>query len=273
MNGLLTHEKIQSLHFNNGKLDDKSGNMLSRLITRQSQRRDQVIWMYGLRNERPLNNEYAQGLVLIDFSNNMLGDESAEAISYALSSDNYIRKINLSNNNLSELGCKKFSQLLKTNDCIVNIDLRGNPGFSESINLKITARLAGNIRKLFSINREEANEAQKYIDFSMFKTELPEHIAELYNRRQTNHSERSKSNNPGRKHSEKSANIEINNQKFINNSHINGVNGNGNGSDLNDLTSNKQITMNSNLSKTGNLKEINEMIDIKTNDAVKVIIF
>ena len=32
---------------------DKYGKILGRLITRQSQRRDQVIWAYGLRNEKP----------------------------------------------------------------------------------------------------------------------------------------------------------------------------------------------------------------------------
>ena len=126
MNGMLSHEKIEILQITNSKLDDKSGNMISRLITRQSQRRDQVIWMYDLRNEKPLNNEFAKGLVSIDLSGNYLTSMSSESITYSLSSDNYIRKLILKNNSLNYSDCKKFSNLLKTNISLINVDLRGN---------------------------------------------------------------------------------------------------------------------------------------------------
>ena len=65
--------------------------MVSRIISRQCQRRDQVIWMYGLRNEKPFNNDYSQGLISINISNNDLSDISADDISNALLYDAYIR--------------------------------------------------------------------------------------------------------------------------------------------------------------------------------------
>lgn len=82
--------------------------------------------MYGLRNEKPLNSEFSKGLFHIDLSNNNLSDMTADAVSFALSNDIYIKSLNLSNNKISEVGCKKFSWVLKTNDTLLNVDLRGN---------------------------------------------------------------------------------------------------------------------------------------------------
>ena len=55
LKGLFNHEKIEYLDLQNNELGDKYGNMISRIITRQGQRRDQIIWSYGLRNEVPSN--------------------------------------------------------------------------------------------------------------------------------------------------------------------------------------------------------------------------
>jgi hypothetical protein len=104
--------------------------MIGRIISRQSQRRDQIVWMYGLRNEKPTNNDYAKGLVEINLSNNNLSDISADDIANALGYDVYLRvnfkiikKINLSNNQIFEEGCKKFIHVLRKNNSIVNLDL------------------------------------------------------------------------------------------------------------------------------------------------------
>ena len=181
MNGILSHEKIENLNMSNNKLDDRCGTMISRLISRQSQRRDQVIWMYGLRNEKPLNNEFAKGLVSIDFSNNSLSDSTSESIVYSLSGDNYIKKINFSNNNISELGCKKFCSLLKTNDSLINVDLRGNKGYTENVHYKIAIRLSNNIKKFSQAGAEEFSEFKKYVDFAFFKAEFSEESKILIN--------------------------------------------------------------------------------------------
>ena len=84
------------LLYNN--LGDKYGRMISRIISRHSQRRDQVVWFYSLRNELPPSNEYKKGLMFINLNGNNLSKDSAECISSALYSDQYIRAIYLNNN-------------------------------------------------------------------------------------------------------------------------------------------------------------------------------
>lgn len=89
--GVLTHKTIESLDLSGNHLTDKAGNMVGRIISRQSQRRDQIVWMYGLRNEKPSNNDYAKGLVEINLSYNNLSDISADDIANALAYDVYLR--------------------------------------------------------------------------------------------------------------------------------------------------------------------------------------
>ena len=40
--------------------------MILGIIIRQLQRKDQIIWSYGLRNEFPFNNDYIKGLISIN---------------------------------------------------------------------------------------------------------------------------------------------------------------------------------------------------------------
>lgn len=147
---ILEHEKIEFIELVNIQLTDKSGNMISRIIARQTQRRDQVVWMYGLRNERPTNSDYTKGLLSINLSNNMLSDTSAEDIANALSHDFYIRSINLSSNEINEEGCKKFIRVMRKNLTLVNLDLRDNPGYTDNIHKRLVIKLSKNIKYLVS---------------------------------------------------------------------------------------------------------------------------
>ena len=76
LKGLLSHEKIKLIDLSDNNFNDKYGNMISRIITRQGQRRDQIIWSYGLRNEVPSNNDYAKGLISINLHGNKLGEKT-----------------------------------------------------------------------------------------------------------------------------------------------------------------------------------------------------
>lgn len=98
--------------------------MIARIISRQSQRRDQFVWMLSLRNEKPLNNDFAKGLISINLSNNAFSSDTAEELANALTIDCYIRKVDLSNNSITEDGCKKLIKSLRKNMTIINMDLR-----------------------------------------------------------------------------------------------------------------------------------------------------
>ena len=75
LKGLLSHEKIKLLDLSDNNFNDKYGNMISRIITRQGQRRDQIIWSYGLRNEVLSNNYYTKGFIYINLHGNRLGEK------------------------------------------------------------------------------------------------------------------------------------------------------------------------------------------------------
>jgi len=127
LKGILSHEKIKLLDLSNNNFNDKYGNMIARIITRQGQRRDQIIWSYGLRNEFPSTNDYAKGLISINLHGNNLGDKSTDKICYSLYSDNYIRAIDLSSNVIDNNSCKKFIYMMRKNNTLLTLDLRNNP--------------------------------------------------------------------------------------------------------------------------------------------------
>jgi hypothetical protein len=186
--GLLTHESIEFLDLSYNKLNDKCGNMIARIISRQTQRRDQVVWMYGLRNERPLGNDYTKGLISINLSHNQLSDISAEDISLALSHDSYIRSINLGHNEISSEGCKKLIKILRRNVSLLNLDLRSNPGYENGSNIhkRLVVKLSKNLKNLHNqyldeiYSKKEYDYIKQFVNFDFFNVEIPEHIVDLY---------------------------------------------------------------------------------------------
>lgn len=192
LKGVLTHEAIEFLDLSYNNLDDKCGNMIGRIISRQTQRRDQVIWMYGLRNEKPLNNDYTKGLISINLAYNQLSDISADNISNAISYDSYIRSIALNNNEFSSEGCKKFIKILRRNQTILNLDLRNNPGYdngSKNIHKRLVVKLAKNIKHLHKqyledvYSKQEYDYLKKFVNYEYFNVDIPQHIIEMYNQK------------------------------------------------------------------------------------------
>ena len=149
LESLLNQNILSFLDLSNNKLGDKYGRMISRIISRHSQRRDQVVWFYGLRNELPSSNEYKRGLMFLNLNGNNLSKDSAECISSALYSDQYIRAIYLNNNKFDNQSCKKFIYMMRKNLSILTIDLRSNPGYDEDIHHRLVMIINKNIRYLF----------------------------------------------------------------------------------------------------------------------------
>ncbi len=186
--GLLTHEKVEFLDFSNNNLNDKSGNIIGRIISRQSQRRDQVVWMYGLRNELPAGNDYTKGLISINLSKNQMGDVAAEEIANALSNDNYVRALYLNNNQITIFGCKKLIKALRQNQTVLNLDLKNNPGFEadESINKRLVIKLSNNLKNLQNkhlqgvYSNSEFEYLKQFANFENFDVEIPDHVIDFY---------------------------------------------------------------------------------------------
>ena len=187
LKGLLNHEKIEYLNLSNNNFDDKYGNIIGRIISRQTYRRDQAIWLYGLRNEKPQSNDYASGLISINLNGNRLSSSSAESITTSLASDQYIRSITLTNNLFDKNSCKKFIYMLRRNVTLLNIDLRDNPGYDDNIKYRLVLKMSKNIRHLYNLFQKnvytlgEYKKLQTYIDISFFNLKFPEEIIKQSN--------------------------------------------------------------------------------------------
>ena len=151
-------------------MNDKFGNMISRIIIRQAQRRDQILWCYNLRNEAPLNNDYKIGLISINLCGNKLNKESGECLCNALTSDQYIRAIDLSSNELDPQMCKKFNHMMRKNITLFTLDLRNNPGYDDYIHPRLVMKMSKNIRYLYQqfqrgeYTEEDFENLKEYID-------------------------------------------------------------------------------------------------------------
>ena len=183
---LFNHQNISNLDLSNNNLSDKFGNIISKLITKQAQRRDQIIWSYGLRNENPPSN-YKTGLISLNLSGNKLSNESAECLIKVLSSDQYLRAVHLNNNKITNEFCKRFIYMMRKNMSLLTIDLRDNPGYDEYIHSRIVMKMAKNMRYLYQqykkgeFSEEEFENFKEFIDATFFDVDIPQDIVEFYN--------------------------------------------------------------------------------------------
>ena len=184
---LLKHEMLKYLDLSNNNFSDKYGEMVALIISTQSQRRDQMLWASGLRNEAPQINESSKGLVSINLRGNKLSNYSAECLSKALSHDQYIRIIDLSENNLDNSACKKFIHMMRKNNILLTVDLRENPGYDEAIYQRMIMKMSKNIRYLYQqfqngeYTEEEFENLKEFIDISFFDVDIPQEIVDYYN--------------------------------------------------------------------------------------------
>ena len=178
---------LKYLDLSNNNFSDKYGEMVALIISTQSQRRDQMLWASGLRNEAPQINESSKGLVSINLRGNKLSNYSAECLSKALSHDQYIRIIDLSENNLDNSACKKFIHMMRKNNILLTVDLRENPGYDEAIYQRMIMKMSKNIRYLYQqfqngeYTEEEFENLKEFIDISFFDVDIPQEIVDYYN--------------------------------------------------------------------------------------------
>ena len=187
LKGVLSHEVLRFLDLSNNKLNDNYCPMISRIIQRQAQRRDQIVWSYQLRNELPSDNNYKIGLISLNLHGNYLGQKSAKLISSSLNNDQYIRYIDLSKNLFDNSACKSFVHMMRKNNTLLTVDLRDNMGYDEFINPRIVMKMSKNIKILYSqyqegeYTEEEFEYLKGFIDISFFDVDIPQEIVQYYN--------------------------------------------------------------------------------------------
>ena len=267
LKGILNHEIIRCIDLSNNKLNDKYCPMISRIIQRQTQRRDQIIWSYQLRNELPHDNNYKIGLISINLHGNQLEKQSAELITNALSSDQYIRYIDLSKNYFDNGACKLFIHMMRKNNTLLTVDLRENSGYDEFINPRIVMKMSKNIKFLYSqyqngqYTDEEFEYLKGFIDISFFDVDIPQEIVEYYNNNvQQETDANGKSDNIIKNNLHNNQNENINNSNNINNNIQNNIN--------NINNNNEKIDNNLNKNKVNNINNNNNNNNIINNNII-----
>mmetsp|Transcript_289 Transcript_289/g.314 ORF Transcript_289/g.314 Transcript_289/m.314 type:complete len:355 (+) Transcript_289:281-1345(+) len=139
---------IETINLSCNGLTDKCSYLMAKIISAQSERRDNVVWSYSLRGEVPPGNEYKKGLKEIILSYNNFQDILASEIILALRNDLYLRSVDLRNNNIGEKQVMEFLKLFDTNNSLTNLDLRENDGFNAKYHRQLALKLLKNIYKV-----------------------------------------------------------------------------------------------------------------------------
>jgi hypothetical protein len=150
---------LSTLDLSSNKLCAGSANIVGRIIAQHGEKRDECVWLYGLRNDKPPADMTHKGLCELDLSKNELGNLGAEELYKVLSRDNWLRSLNLRSNNLELTGCLSFVKLLSKNNTLLSLDLRDNPGFNRKLSQAILEKLSSNM-DLFKKNLEDNNSTE-----------------------------------------------------------------------------------------------------------------
>ena len=264
LKGVLTHEILRFLDLSNNKLSDNYCPMISRIIQRQAQRRDQIVWSYQLRNEMPSDNNYKIGLISLNLHGNYLGPKSAKLISDTLNNDQYIRYIDLSKNYFDNSACKAFVHMMRKNNTLLTVDLRDNLGYDEFINPRIVMKMSKNIKYLYNqyqngeYTEEEFEYLKGFIDISFFDVDIPQEIVQYYNNNIQQTSDNKNNNNKiieNSKNNNKNDNLE---EQYIQNENINKINNNEQQEEEDNEKNNEEID--------NNKQDINSMNELNNNN-------
>lgn len=94
---------IEILDLSCNYMGDEMATYISKIISIQSERRDEAVWLAGLREELP-EEEYKNGLQSLVLRHNDFSDFLCNEISRVLYFDVYLKSIDLRNNQISSKG-------------------------------------------------------------------------------------------------------------------------------------------------------------------------
>jgi hypothetical protein len=84
----------------------------------------------------------------LDLSGCSLSSVDLDALLQALREGNHLRSLNLRHNQICEKGLEMLARVLETNDLLVSVDIRDNPGATGPLSARIYERLKRNMALL-----------------------------------------------------------------------------------------------------------------------------
>ncbi|CDW82224.1 UNKNOWN [Stylonychia lemnae] len=146
--GLKMNQSLEVIDFSCNGITDDCGGLLAKIVQEQSEMRDQVVWLHGLRGEKPKNLEEI-GLKEFHLCYNKLGSNFIKALAKVVKYDEYLRVIDLKFNKITDNVVKSdLIPALKNNNSLTNLDLRNNNCNSYKHQQIIALCLLKNIDKL-----------------------------------------------------------------------------------------------------------------------------
>lgn len=162
---------LLDLSFNN--LNGQSGGLIGKILSSHSLNRDEKVWLCGLRGEVPENDVNLEGICEVNLMGNNLTDASINDLCYFLRADGWTRSINLRYNRIGAAGLAEINQMLDTNENLISLDVRNNPGMTpnyddvarygdaiHAVSKNIYDKLLRNIKK-FKIRRTNMRKKQQ----------------------------------------------------------------------------------------------------------------
>jgi len=116
--------QIEHLDVSQNKINDKWGFYFKKMISRQSERRNNILWLHNLRGENPENDSYKSGLISLAFDNTFISDSFLNYILESLLFDSYICSLSAQNNCLSFSSLASFFSSLKLNNSLIFLDFK-----------------------------------------------------------------------------------------------------------------------------------------------------
>lgn len=110
--GLTKSESLNIIDFSHNEFDFKAGMLLGTLISAQGQRKNEIIWLHGLRGERPDTDLNRMGLCELNIQGNNISDEGVKDMIGFLKFDNWLRSLNLRDNGITKIGIVEFIKVL-----------------------------------------------------------------------------------------------------------------------------------------------------------------
>lgn len=177
---------IEDVNLSCNHLDDSYCYLINKILSSHQEEKDEQVWKYGLRNEKPPR-ESMLSLKKLNLSHNQLGLRTVRIINRTIKSDQYCRALNLRANNLCTEAVSELYDALKDNATIFNLDLRQNPGLSQKMHRLLALKMLQNYTKSGQMASVECPETwkleQKYFNPKLLIVEIPTRMIKTYARK------------------------------------------------------------------------------------------
>lgn len=136
---------IESLEFSDCGLTNRVSSSIKKIINGHAKRRDESLWLCD--QEEKTAEADLKGLLSLTLAQNNFSDQLVSDLLPVLNYDQYLRAVDLSCNSVRANGVVNLVGWIRSARNVLNLDLRGNPGYSQPVHKQLMRELIRNIRR------------------------------------------------------------------------------------------------------------------------------